>query len=68
MQQTALSHILNAEGEKLQKILSIEGISYENVLAANKSIESMVNSVSNLEIMLKDKMDLFGSCGCRCKK
>ena len=42
LQQTALSHILNGEGEKLQKLLSFEDVTYETVLKANRSVESMV--------------------------
>lgn len=68
MEETALSHILNAEGEKLQKIFAIEDVSAENILAANKSVESMVNSVSNLEMVLRDKIEMFHSCGCKCRK
>lgn len=68
LQQTALSHILNAEGEKLQKIISIDDISYETILKANRSVESMVNSVSDLEAILKEKLALFEKCGCRCSK
>ena len=64
LQQTALSHILNAEGEKLQKIISIDDISYETILKANRSVESMVNSVSDLEAILKEKLALFAKCGC----
>lgn len=64
LQQTALSHILNAEGEKLQKIISIDDISYETILKANRSVESMVNSVSDLEAVLKEKLALFAKCGC----
>lgn len=64
MQQTALSHILNAEGEKLQRILSYDEISSQTILLANKSVESMVNSVANLEAVLKQKLDLFEDCAC----
>ena len=68
LEETALSHILNAEGEKLQKIFAIEDVSAENILAANKSVESMVNSVSNLEMVLRDKIEMFHNCGCSCRK
>lgn len=64
LQQTALSHILNAEGEKLQKILSFDEISHETILKANQSVESMVNSVAGLETALKMKLGLFGECIC----
>lgn len=65
LQQTALSHILNAEGEKLQKILSISDITPETILLTNKSVESMVNSVSEMEMVLKMKLDLFKGCICK---
>lgn len=65
LEETALSHILNAEGEKLQKVLSLEEITPEDILATNQSVESMVNSVANLETIPKDKLGLFkDSCIC----
>ena len=59
-----MSHILNAEGEKIQKILSFEQLTPETILSANRSVESMVNSIANLETILKSKLDLFGECLC----
>ena len=64
LQQAALSHILNAEGEKLQKILSFEDISTDTVLQANKSVESMVDTVAGLEMILQQKLALFDDCLC----
>lgn len=63
-----MSHILNAEGEKLQKILSFDDIAHETILSTNKSVESMVDSVANLEAVLKSKLELFQDCSCSCKK
>ena len=48
MQQAALAHILNAEGEKLQRVLAYETIAAETILQTNKSVESMVDSVAQL--------------------
>lgn len=64
MQQAALAHILNAEGEKLQRVLAYETIAAETILQTNKSVESMVDSVAQLETVLKQKLDLFGGCSC----
>lgn len=64
LQQAALSHILNAEGEKVQKILSFDQLSPETILRTNRSVESMVNTVSNLELILSDKIALFSGCIC----
>lgn len=68
LQQAALAHILNAEGEKLQKVVSTEDVTVDQILVTNKSVESMVNSISDLEMILKSKLDLFGDCICRCNK
>ena len=64
LQQAALSHILNAEGEKVQKILSFEQLAPETILQTNSSVESMVNSISNLELILREKIALFEECIC----
>lgn len=64
LQQTALSHVLNAEGEKLQKILSLDEVSPDMILQTNKSVESMVNAIANLETILKEKLALFEGCIC----
>lgn len=64
LEQAALSHILNAEGEKVQKILSFEQLTAETVLRTNRSVESMVNSITDLEMILSDKIALFQDCIC----
>ena len=65
LQQAALAHILNAEGEKLQKVLSWEEISHETILQTNQSVESMVNSIAGLEGILQQKLALFDECHCQ---
>ena len=59
-----MSHILNAEGEKVQKILPFDGLSPETVLLTNRSVETMVNTISNLEMVLADKIALFKESIC----
>ena len=63
LEQTALSHILNAEGEKIQKIVAI-ATTPEELLSVNKSVESMVNSITKLEMVLQSKLSLFEDCLC----
>ncbi|MEG3030075.1 MAG: hypothetical protein RR827_06710, partial [Oscillospiraceae bacterium] len=63
MEQTALSHILNAEGEKIQRALAMN-LSEEQLLDVNKSVTKMVNSVSTLELVLQGKLKLFDDCLC----
>lgn len=64
LEETALSHILNAEGEKIQKMVAMPDITPEMLLATNKSVESMVNAVSRPEMILHSKLTAFDSCLC----
>jgi len=59
LQETALSHIMNAEGEKIQYFRETAGISPAQMLAVNASVESMVRAITNLEVVLQTKLDLF---------
>lgn len=63
LEQAALAHILNAEGEKIQKIVALSD-SPQEMLMVNKSVNDIVNSVSMLEIVLKSKLALFEDCLC----
>ena len=62
MEELALSHILNAEGEKLQYILgTLLGTSPstrpQDVLAVNKSVTTLVEAVTQNQMLLKNKLD-----------
>ena len=48
----------------MQRILSFEQVTAETVLQANRSVESMVNTISGLEMILADKIALFRDCIC----
>lgn len=65
LEETALSHILNAEGEKIQKMVALPDVTPEVLLATNKSVESMVNAVSRLEMILQSKLSSFNGCLCK---
>ena len=62
MEELGLSHILNAEGEKLQYILgTLPGLSgppatVSDVLAANESVRSMLETAVQNQLFLKEKM------------
>ncbi len=61
LEQTALSHILNAEGEKIQKAVAI-ATKEDELLEVNKSVESMVGTITALETVLKAKLEIFQNC------
>ncbi len=63
LQQTSLSNILNAEGDKIEHVISIATTPQE-LLDVNKSVESMVSSITKLEFMLQEKLSLFKDCIC----
>lgn len=63
LEQTALSHILNAEGEKIQKFVA-NATNPEDLLAVNKSVQSMVSCITKLELILQSKLDLFNDYLC----
>lgn len=63
LEQTALSHILNAEGEKIQKIVET-ATTAEEMLAVNRSVNGMVDSIARLEMLLQNKLNLFSDCLC----
>lgn len=62
LQETALARILNAEGEKIQVFVGMEGITAEELLELNENARSLVGSVTRLEAVLQDKLKLV-SCG-----
>lgn len=57
LEETAISHILNAEGEKLQKAIYMDKCSQQDLLEVNQSVENMVEKITNLEMVLKEKLD-----------
>lgn len=59
LEQTGLSHILNAEGEKIQKVISTTSVTAPQMLAINKSVRCMVNTIAKLEMALQMKLELF---------
>ena len=66
LEQAALSHILNAEGEKLQRVVSLETVEPSQLLEFNESVEEMIRTITQLETALQAKLELFGDCLCSC--
>ncbi len=64
LEQASLAHILNAEGEKLQKIIKTQE-NPEIILKTNKSVLDMVEAVAKLENVLQNKLALFEDCLCK---
>ncbi len=60
LQETALSHILNAEGEKMQAIIAMEATP-EQLMELNDSVNKLVNAVTRMEMTMQAKLELFSS-------
>lgn len=54
-EEAALAHILNAEGEKIQKMLTM-ATTTDELLNANRSVKSLVTSTTLLEGILNKKL------------
>ncbi len=62
LEEVALSHIINAEGEKIQYILSQtncgqHSADLKDILAVNKSVTNLLEMVLQNQIILKSKME-----------
>lgn len=64
LQQAALSHILNAEGEKIQKILKVCTCN-EEIFKVNESVKEVLNAVTHLEHLLVTKLELVSCKLCK---
>lgn len=68
LEQSALSHILNAEGEKIQKALELdEGLT--ELIKVNQSVKKTIDIISQLELVLSAKLRIFECiiCGDDCQ-
>ncbi len=68
LEQAALAHILNAEGEKIQRVVADAEVTSEQLLEFNNSVTSMVGTVAGLERILITKLQLFSDCICDCSE
>jgi hypothetical protein len=58
MEEAALSHILNAEGEKIQAALNVSGVTLSELIELNKTVVEVVDNVGNIEEWLYSKLCL----------
>ncbi|MEG1776883.1 MAG: hypothetical protein RR367_10255 [Clostridia bacterium] len=63
LMEAALAHILNAEGEKIQKVVATEK-SCRDILLANDSVLRTLVGVTHMEQILYDKLTLIKAICC----
>lgn len=61
LEETALSHILNAEGEKMQAAIALGDLDICKLLEINDSATDLIHAVANLELVLKDKLEFVAN-------
>ena len=61
LQESALSHILCAESQKMKTALEMDEIDLCKLLEINDSATNMVHAVANLELLLKDKLEFISN-------
>ncbi len=69
LEETGLSHILNAEGEKIQAAIAYCEGDICKMLEVNDSVTGLVHAITSLELVLKDKLELISNdlcCSPRC--
>ncbi|MCL2703099.1 MAG: cell surface protein [Defluviitaleaceae bacterium] len=57
LQETALSHILNAEGEKMQTMLGMNDVTIDQLFELNRSVTRLVGTITRLESVLQAKLN-----------
>ncbi len=58
LEEAAISYLLNAECDKLQKTIANQSSTQDDLLNINKSVDELVDTLTNLELILKSKMRL----------
>ena len=61
LQESALSHILCAESQKMKTALAMNEIDLCKLLEVNDSATNMVHAVANLELVLKEKLEFIAN-------
>ncbi|WP_442597921.1 hypothetical protein [Neobacillus sp. D3-1R] len=56
LEEIGLAHLINAEGEKLQKAIEVANC-FEDLLYANRSVEKMLRTIIKKEMLLQFKLE-----------
>lgn len=70
LEQAALAALAQSEGAKIQKIVAMNGVDTQELLCLNRSVSDMMDSITMLEAVLKQKLNVVdcqinGNGGCK---
>ncbi|NLJ90181.1 MAG: hypothetical protein GX323_04700 [Clostridiales bacterium] len=57
LEEISISHILNAEAEKIQEVIKFKCNSLEDLLEIDASVESMLKTIIQKEFLLQNKFE-----------
>jgi hypothetical protein len=64
LQEAGLAHIINAEGEKIQTAIAIEGITIEDLVTIDQSVSDTLVKVIKMEMLLQFKLEEISRIEC----
>lgn len=65
MGESALSHILNAESEKIMAVVENPASTIDQLMLVNRSVKTTVGAITRLEATLQAKLDMFQPIICQ---
>lgn len=65
MEESAIAHIINAESEKLQKVINKPGVTAEELMVINASVKNTIDAIIRMEMGLQSKLAMFSSMICQ---
>ncbi len=63
LEETGIAHVINAEGEKIQKALEIS-TTIDELVTINESVRKTLIDVSKVQMLLQYKLEIAGSLEC----
>ena len=63
-QQEALARILDAEHQKIEKVVERSNADVDDLVEIDNSVERVLAAITRLELALQLKLDLFRDCLC----
>jgi len=67
-EESAIAHILDAEGKELEKALCLPDLTINDLIAINKSVTEVIFACTGFDHELIETLELFRRCLCFCRE